>query len=189
MHSDLSNEGESRRRILIEYAKWTVRTAVNRSPIAKAKCVHELIDRVAFDEVLVGDPISADEFDAWHEQQTTELCRCAESLKPEAAPFPTGWSVKLINVFLKTTAYVGDLGRHGIRDVLHPPLDNGLKDMLKRHFKGRRDMTKKVDFRGIKWITDYSRYKQVIEGCKVVAKEIECRLIEVEQLWRSYDCR
>ena len=44
-------------------------------------------------------------------------------------------------------------------------------------------MIEKVDFGAIRDIKCYTRYRTVIEGCCVAAKELdECSLIEVEQL-------
>ena len=98
--------------------------------------------------------------------------------------FPIGWGAKLINVFLKTTAYVGELDRAGVRDVLHPPLDGGLRRGLMRHFekRGRPDIVKEVNFGAISAIKDYDRYRRVIASCRVAARGLECSLIEVEQL-------
>ena len=94
--------------------------------------------------------------------------------------------------FWKTAVYAGGLGRKGLGDVLHPPLDNGLRTGLIEYFHGRSDMLEKVDFGAIKNITDYAHsagpahgspaYRTVIEGCCVAAKELGCSLIEVEQL-------
>ena len=56
--------------------------------------------------------------------------------------------------------------------MLHPPLDNGLRKGLIKHFSGRPDMSEKVDFGAIKKITEYTRYRTVIEGCCVAAREL-----------------
>ena len=81
------------------------------------------------------------------------MCCRADDLKPGVAPFPVGWSAKLINVFLKTAVYAGGLGCESVLRALHPPLDNGLKKGLLKHFSGRPDMLEKVDFGAIKDIT------------------------------------
>ena len=170
---------EPRYQILVEYAKWTARAAVAAGgPIKDTDTVNRLLDGVAFGEVLLGEPEIS--FDCRHQRETEALCYEADDLKPDVAPFPVGWSTKLINVFLKTAVYAGGLGRDGLRDVLHPPLDNGIKKGLKKHFHGRPDMLEKVDFGAIKDIKDYAHsagpsptYRTVIEGCRVAAKELE----------------
>ena len=103
-------------------------------------------------------PISGKEFNAWHKCQTEALCDRAKLHLPKGcSEYPVGWSAKLINIFLKTAVYVGDLGRPRLRDVLHPPVDNILRKELKKHFKGRPDMVAKVDFGAIKKITSCQR--------------------------------
>ena len=181
MTVNLSGELEPRCQVLVEYAKWTARAAVAAGgPIKDTDTVYRLLDGVTFGEVLSGEPEIS--FDCWHQRETEALCCEADDLKPDVAPFPVGWSTKLINVFLKTAVYAGGLGRDGLCDVLHPPLDNGLRKGLIKHFSGQPGMIKKVDFGAIKKITDYTHYRTVIEGCCVAAKELECSLIEVEQL-------
>ncbi|MCY4637464.1 MAG: hypothetical protein OXG04_23690 [Acidobacteria bacterium] len=194
---------EPRVQILVEYAKWTARAAVNvgTCPIKARKPIYRLLDGVAFAGVLSDVVVSPERFDAWHQRETEALCHrankhlhdIAHENGQEPTEFPVVWSAKLINVFLKTAVYAGGLGREGLRDVLHPPLDNGLRKGLKKHFHGRSDMLEKVDFGAIKHITDYTHsagssnvspptYRIVIEGCRVAAKELGCSLIEVEQL-------
>ena len=175
---------DCRRQIIIEYAKWTALSATRAgAPIKDRETLYPLLDEVAFPVVLSSSTaISKAEFDAWHERETDALCHRANSGKPEVAPFPTGWSAKLINVYLKTAVYVGDLGREGLRDVLHPPLDNGLKNGLMKHFKTCPEVHDAVDFGAIKSITDYAMYREIIAGCQAAADALGCSLIEVEQL-------
>ena len=94
---------------------------------------------------------------------------------------------KLINVYLKTAAYVGEFGRQGLRDVLHPPIDGGLWKGLKERFEDRPDILEKACYvEAIKDIDDYDRkYCTIIQGCKLAAQELGCLLIEVEQLWQG----
>ena len=187
-------------KIICDYAKWTALSAarVPKAPIKDRKTVYQLlagadqadgrhVDGVAFAKILSGKTkIDADEFNVWHECETDALCRRADEFKPGVAPFPVGWSAKLINVYLKTTAYVGTIGRPGLRNVLHPPLDRILQRELMRHFRkrDRSDMLAKVNFGAIKSITCYERYREVIEGCAAAADDLDCLLIEVDQLWR-----
>lgn len=185
---------EPRCQILVEYAKWTARAAVNAGgPIRDTDTVYRLLDEVAFSTVLDPSlgPISCRDFNEWHIRQTENLCDRAKPLPPwwvdaHGPQFPVGWGAKLINVFLKTAAYAGGLGREGLCDVLHPPLDNGLKEGLKKHFRAccpdRPDLRVEVDFGSISAIKDYNRYRRVIAGCRLAACCLGCSLIEVEQL-------
>ena len=178
----LNCDGVERRcQILVEYAKWTARAAVNAGcPIKSRDEVYQLLDGVAFAEVLSGDP----DFNAWHEHETLELCKQAAELRPDVAHFPVGWSAKLINVFLKTAAYAGGLGSDDLRGALHPPLDAGLQQGLRRRFQKRKypEIHGKVTFGAIKDITTYKKYRTVIEGCCAAVEVLGCSLIEVEQL-------
>jgi len=140
--------------------------------------VYGLLDGVAFNEVLQpGAPISGAQFDEWHDTQTTALCA-------RDSRVPIGWGVKLINVYLKTAAYVGDLGRAGVRTALHPPIDAGLRKGFTARFRNRPEILDEICcVKRIKDITDYATYRRIIAGCRVAAEVLDCSLIEVEQLW------
>jgi hypothetical protein len=140
--------------------------------------VYPLLDSVSFHQVLsLSRPITSTEFDAWHETETKAMC----SRDPR---LPTGWGAKLINVYLKTAAYIGDLGRPGLREVLHPPIDAGLWEGLKRQFKERSDLLDQICcVERIKDIKDYPTYLKIIAGCRTGAQELGWTLIELEKLW------
>jgi len=172
---------EPRIKILRDFAKWTALSALRSgAPIKSRKDVYGLLEAVAFEDVLQpGSPILEADFDKWHEQQTLKLCDRNHHV-------PIGWGVKLINVYLKTAAYIGDLGRPNLRDVLHPPIDAGLWEGIAKRFPKRQDILD--DARcvlRIKEITDYKTYRQIIDGCRAAAKTLECSLIEVDQLWQG----
>src|SRR5437762_2165146 len=115
----------SRSQIVLDFAKWTALSALRSgAPIKSRVHVYPLVDVVTFGEVLQSEPpIAPAEFNAWHEAQTVALCARDRRV-------PTGWGVKLINVYLKTAAYVGDLGRPGLREALHLPIDAGLANRI-----------------------------------------------------------
>jgi hypothetical protein len=95
-----------------------------------------------------------------------------------------GWGAKLINVYLKTAGYIGGMGRPGLKESLHPPIDAGLWNGLRQRFRDRTAILDEVQcVRRIKDIGHYSTYRRIIEGCRLVAAELGCLLIEVEQLW------
>jgi hypothetical protein len=167
-----------RRGIILDYAKWTALSALRSgAPIKSRIDVYPLLGTVAFDDVLSpGPPLMASAFDAWHKTQVLALCARAQ--------LATGWAAKLINVYLKTAAYVGGLGRDGVREALHPPIDAGLWAGLAKRFCGRPEILKEsCCVRRIKDIADYPTYMRIISGCRVAARELDCSLIEVEQLW------
>ena len=190
-------ELEPRCQILVEYAKWTAFSAVRRGPIRAQESVYQLLGGVAFSRVLnpsLGS-ISCKDFNRWHRDQTEDLCTTARPMLPpkwvkaHCSKFPVGWGAKLINVYLKTAAYVGDLGREGLRHVLHPPVDNRLKDHLERCFRRKhpeiwKQIRAAVQFRSITAIAEYEDYQRIIDdGFRVAAEVLGCSLFEVEQLW------
>ena len=172
---------QSRHQIILDFAKWTALSALRSgAPIKSRSEVYPLLDAVAFAHVLLPGPlISGTNFDEWHKRQTLELCARNRRV-------PIGWGVKLINVFLKTAAYIGDLGRPGLRDVLHPPIDAGLWAGLAKRFPERREILDEARcVRRIRDITDYATYRRIIVGCRAAAADLGCSLIEVEQLWQG----
>ena len=179
----------TRHKIISEYAKWTARAAVNAgSPIKGGRTVRALLKEVAFSDVLDSlEPISRDEFNEWHKRETEKLrCLARPHLPPNwreahGPEFPAGWAAKLINVYLKTAAYVGNLGRPGLRCVLHPPVDNRLKDGLLELFTTCRKIHDAVSFPSITSIAEYKDYQKIIEGCKAAADCLKCDLIEVDR--------
>lgn len=180
--------------ILVEYAKWTALSAIRQGPIRAGESVYQLLDGVAFSKVLNRSlgPISCKEFDEWHRCETNALCARAKDCLPAqwAKELSVGWGAKLINVFLKTTAYVGNLGREGLREALHPPLDNRLKDRLVERFQECSKIRDVVKFNSIQAIATYEQYQGIINGCREAAEELAksggvCSLFEVEQLWST----
>jgi len=158
--------GSRRRQILVDFAKWTALSALRSgSPIKSRSEVYPLLDAVDFTRVLrPGPPIAEKAFEEWHEEQTRGLCTRNYDV-------PIGWGAKLINVFLKTAAYAGDLGRPGLRRVLHPPIDRGLWDGLRERFPDQPDMLREACcVRRIRDITNYETYRRIIAGCRTAAK-------------------
>jgi len=172
---------EPRAKILLAYARWTALSALRSgAPIKKRADVYPLLSRGVFarleDQAL--GKIGADEFDAWHRQACIRMIGRERRLG-------LGWATKLLNVYLKTYAYVGGAGRPGLATVLHPPIDARLWRGLKREFSEKRPdilaLTNCVD--RIKDIADYPCYQRIIAGCRLAATALDCTLFEVEQLW------
>src|SRR5438445_1837101 len=147
---------EFRCQIILDYSKWTALSALRSgAPIKSRADVYPLLDGVAFGTVLTdSQPIAGNEFDAWHEAEVSALCTRDSRVR-------IGWGAKLINVYLKTAAYVGELGRPGLRDALHPPVDSGLWDGLRKRLPDRPDIIDETCcVQRIKDITDYVTYRR-----------------------------
>jgi hypothetical protein len=173
---------ECRRKIITTYAGWTVLSALRSgAPIKSRKDVYPLLQTIGFPELLVDtSPISRDEFDQWHQSATENLCQ----RKPALC---VGWAAKMVNIYLKTAVYVGELGRPGLREAIHPPIDSGLWRGLEHRFTDHSLLAKTHIVEQIKAIRDYPTYQTIIEGCRLAAEQLGCLLIEVEQLWDGAD--
>lgn len=171
---------DSRRQIVLDYARWTVLSALRSgAPLKSRASVYPLLDAVEFGQMLDSrTPVTSDDFDGWHRTQTLEL-------RDRSSTLPIGWAAKMINIYLKTAAYVGELGPPGIGDCIHPPVDGGLWQGFRRRFRDSNpELLKEVCcVERIKDIADYDQYRRIISGCRNAATLLGCRLIEVEQLW------
>ncbi len=166
--------------IIETYARWTAMSALRSgAPIKSRRDIYTALAGVDF-SVLFDDafgPIDRTTFDAWHEVSTHLLIEREPRLT-------VGWATKIINVYLKTRAYVGAQGRHHLREMIHPPIDAGLWLGLERRFNDRPDILDQTHcVTKIKDIDDYVCYRRIIDGCREAAKALGCELIEVEQLW------
>jgi hypothetical protein len=171
---------EARVKILADFAAWTALSALRSgAPIKARGDVYRLLRAVAFDILFdhCRGPIDGAEFEAWHRNAVEEL----RQLQPR---LNIGWAAKLINVYLKTRAYVGGEGRPNLSAHLHPPIDRGLWDGLRRRFGAASEVVRRTHcVTRIKNIVTWPCYDQIIAGCRLAADSLGCRLIEVEQLW------
>ncbi len=153
---------EVRTKILKDFAAWTTLSALRRAPVRARSVVYRLLRAVDFEALFDPDKgvIGRNQFDEWHRK------------------------AKIINVYLKTRAYVGTSGRPNLSDHLHPPIDSGLWTGLRQKFGPRSDVTRLTHcVKQIKDIETQECYDRIIEGCRLAATKFGCRLIEVEQLW------
>jgi hypothetical protein len=168
--------------IVNDFSEWCAFSSTRSgSPLKSRKDVYPLIKIPDYKDVLEGNEITINEFNLWHKKQAIKI----NNQQPK---MPIGWSVKLINVYLKSMAYVGNYGREGIREVLHPPIDNGLWDGIAKYCKEHQhtDIMKETHLVGkIKDIDTYEKYQTIINGCCKLSKHMGCSLIEIEQLWEG----
>lgn len=173
-----------RSKILKSYSEWTTLSALRSgAPIRSRKDIYGLIAKVNFEVALDESRgrIGRKEFDIWHRRALEKVLRAHLKMVGQY-----GWGAKILNVYLKTFCYVGDGGREGIRDCLHPPIDSGLWKGIRREFKHERHiLTDTHSVTSIAAIDSYKKYKKIIKGLKAAAKKLDCSLIEVEQLWEN----
>ncbi len=138
--------------IVCEFAKWTALSATRSGAVVKdRRRIYGLLDKVDFYSLF--DPtiekIDRYQFDRWHEAAIHRLCSTESELS-------VGWAAKLINVYLKTRAYLPGTGfvegnqakvpaalGHSPKDVLRHPDQIDRHQVLSHHhrrlpFGGRR---------------------------------------------------
>ena len=175
---------ELRAQIIRTYAGWTALSALRSgSPVKSRVQIYGLLKVVPFDRLLepTSKPIRAAEFASWHRDAVLGLC--------EREPLLCiGWAAKIVNVYLKTSVYVGGLGRPGLVTAIHPPIDGGLWAGLRKQFHDRPKILAKTHVvHRIRDIGDYPTYTTIIAGFRDVAEELGCLLIEVDQFWEGAD--
>ncbi|MEG0868228.1 MAG: hypothetical protein RSD49_08100 [Hafnia sp.] len=168
-HSDITHQ----------YARWTVLSALRRGPISSAALVYSALDRVDFSVLFDASlpAITQQEFEAWHTDAMLIL------VGTERMQQQYGWAAKMLNIYLKTAAYVGGLGRPGLKACLHPPIDAGLWGGLSQHFEGHEALRATHRVTVIRQINMLPLYQGIIEGMRRLAHTEGCLLIELEQFW------
>jgi hypothetical protein len=176
----VSRRTDCRTTIVDAFARWTALSALRSGSAVKSRAdIYPLLHSVDFASVLAlpAASCSVEAFDAWHR-------RAVLALKAKDSRLGVGWAAKLVNVYLKTACYVGDLGSPPLRDVVHPPVDAGLWSGIGRRFKDRPDILKDTHHvTRIRDIRRYAGYMRIVAGCRRAAGVLGCRLIEIEQLW------
>ncbi len=122
--------------IVTTYAEWTALSALRSgAPIKSRRDVYTVIRQIDFDPLFARElgPINRKTFDRWHANAVRRAVK-------QESPLNVGWATTIINVYLKTRAYIGSQGRHHLSEAIHPPIDAGLWEGLRRHFPDRRDI-------------------------------------------------
>jgi hypothetical protein len=169
-----------REKIIRDFAEWAAFSSTRSGcPIKARDDVYPLIRLPDYKEIFEGGRIRQEEFETWHKNNTIRIIRKDERL-------PIGWATKIINIYLKTRVYVAREGREGLISYIHPPIDNGLWGGIKDEYRNDPKIIEKTHrVSKIKDITTYEIYYSIIEGCKLIAQQRECLLIEVEELWQG----
>jgi hypothetical protein len=161
-----------RKKIILEYSKWCVLSALRSgAPVKSRKALFPIIEAIPFDTVLNGECIiSENDFDNWHREE------CIRVSKKLGSTQLIGWSAKIINIYLKTACYIGGLGRKGLVELIHPPLDGYLSGALKEY---------EILIPRIKEIKSYCRYNEIIKSIKILTSSEKILLIEIEEKWKQ----
>lgn len=176
----MSGNSAVREKIIHDFSEWTAFSATRSGcPVKSRDAVYPLIRTPKYHRVFNGNEISTTEFDDWHKESTLAIC-AVESR------FPVGWAAKLINIYLKTMVYLAGVGRPNLVECIHPPIDNGLWEGIRLEYKHRPDILLKTHVvNRIKEIDTYEKYRTIVDGCRLIAENRGCYLIEVEELWQG----
>jgi len=169
-----------RETIINTFAEWTAFSATRSGcPIKSRRDIYPLIRVPNYNLIFAGERITQEEFDNWHQDNTLRIHATDNRL-------PIGWSVKLINIYLKTRVYLAGEGRLDLITCIHPPIDNGLWAGIKNEYRNNPEIIEKTHIVSrIKAITTYDIYRKIIAGCRLIAQQRGCLLIEVEELWQG----
>lgn len=170
---------KERRIILNRFSEWIAFSSTRSgSPLKARKDVYPLIKTPDYKAILEGDKrIEIDEFSAWHKSSTKKIT-------DKRSEMPVGWATKLINVYLKSMVYSAGVGRKGLARLIHPPIDNGLWQGIKKEFSSQKAIIDLTHHQSrIKNIKTYKDYQRIIKGMRMIADKKGIDLIEVEQYW------
>lgn len=185
------------RKIIIQnYSIWTAYSAARvgcpfRGKALGMKLKELLVDSGQIERISGVDPISNEEFSQWHKDMVTTLSEIKN--KKSRKKIEIGWAAKILNVFLKTYAYVGDRGRPNIRSFLHPPLDSilikkileheNLKVASKENVTLRKTIDKALPISSLK---SYKTYLVIINALRRFAEIIGKETVfELEGFWET----
>lgn len=184
-----------RKAIIENYSIWTAYSAARVGCPFRGKALGEEFKRIVIDsgrlEILSGkEPISNEEFSDWHEKMVLDL---SAMKKAKGKKIGVGWAAKILNVFLKTYAYVGDQGRPNIRMFLHPPLDTILIKRIMDHENLKTDSKENIALRKtirkaipISSLKSYKTYLAVIKALRRFAEIIGKKTVfELEDFWET----
>ncbi len=170
----------TRENIINAFSEWTAFSATRSGcPLKARETVYPLIRIPTYGEILRGGSISTCEFDEWHQKS-------ALAITEREPQFPVGWAAKLINIYLKTTVYLANMGRPNLIACIHPPIDNQLWKGIYQEYRHCSEIIARTHIvNRIKEIDTYDKYRTIIEGCRLIAGDRGCYLIEVEELWQG----
>jgi hypothetical protein len=113
-----------RHKIAHNFAQWTALSALRSgSPLKSRDDIYPFVDLKTIKKVLKTDkPISEVEFNR----------------------LQIGWAAKIVNVYLKSMCYLSGIGRQGLVNYIHPPIDSGLWKGLEKRYKSNTNIGSEV---------------------------------------------
>jgi len=180
---------QTREEIIYRFACWAAASAARQGSKMRGRSWYKPINKIRgnLKELLSDAKPSPQKFATWHQVVVKKLC--------DDTGETVGWAAKILNMLTKVEVYLSGLGHPELKDLIHPPIDNGLIDaVVERCHKGYWDddneTIKRLCSKGkpINSIKKYAQYMEVIKGLQLVANCMQCSLFEVERLWGQEIC-
>lgn len=171
---------EHKRKIILDAAAWCAFSSTRSGcPVKSRADIYPILEKILFNELLDKGkiPINKKQFNQWHKSQCESVAHKLQK-KANNGSSMIGWAAKIINVYLKIACYLGGLGRSGLIECLHPPLDGILKRGLTKH-----KILIHCTIPTIKSINDYAQYIAIIKKIEKYTKSKKWNIIEIEQFW------
>jgi hypothetical protein len=163
----VSKNEEIRKGIIRQFAVWAAVSALRSgSSIKSREKIIKIINDVPWDELFKVD--SQERFDSWHAEQRARINKKYKALSH-------GWAAKIINVYLKTLAYVSSDFYPNVRKYLHPPVDG----ILIRHLRKKYGGINQVTLKEMKSET----YEKIISEIKKITGREGVSPLEIEKYW------
>jgi hypothetical protein len=154
---------EVRQDIVYRFACWAAASAARQGSKIRGRSWYMPIKKIKpnLDKLLSDERPSQHKFTRWHETVVEKLCDdTAES---------AGWAAKILNMLTKVEVYLSGRGHPELKDLIHPPIDNGLIDaVIEECRKGcwgdDTEMIKRLCAKGkpINSMKTYAHYNEVI---------------------------
>ena len=165
------------------FGHWTAQSAMRGWSQEIVDCALSQLDyKPLFDTGL--RRIEQGDFDRWHAKALHDIRQVTyEDKKGRPKSMPFGWAAKMVAIYLKETCYLAGFGRENLDNLIHPAFDNNLVRNLRSEFRASPHIVTGLrSFRSIGGLSE-ADYRACIEACKLIADQLGCKLIEVEQFW------
>ena len=171
---------QPREKIINDFAEWAAFSSTRSGcPVKSRDEIYPLIRIPDYKKILDDDNIAEKSFNQWHRENIEKIINDKVGKR-----LSIGWAAKLINVYLKTTVYIAGEGRPNLVKFIHPPIDGILWKNIKSEYGDKLEIIEKTHVvTTIKGINKYTIYETIIDGCREIAKDRGCKLIEVDELW------
>ena len=163
----------TRRHIILRSAEWHAVAAIrSSSPLKDRGAIKQCVALIKTEELGEIESMTGirqqEAYDLWH-------AKTVEGIVAKAPELSFGWAAKLVNVYIKTLAYISDDFWPKLRGAIHPAIDGMLQDMLEKEGLQKTKV-------GLKDM-DREAYRRLIAEYRNVAAAQNIALVEVDKYW------